>query len=99
MDETEELRQKLEIEAGIADWKLLKPHFDRGAVVIVKNGFNIIDIGLQIACNNTEQVQEWISTGTLIKPTLPQIESWEEKTLSFHSLVVAPFVLIQEIKH
>jgi len=99
MSETKDLRDKLELEVGTADWQQLKPHFERGVIVIVENGLDIIDIALQIASNNTEQVQEWITSGAIIKPTLEQMELWELKELSFRSIVVAPFVLIQKINH
>jgi len=90
---------KLRQECGLVDWRILKPHYERGALIIVREGLDIITAGVQVAVDNTATVAQWIEDQMLIKPTAAQAEDWEQRNLSFRSVVVAPFVLIQVISH
>lgn len=83
----------------MVDWRILKPHYERGALIIVREGLDIITAGVQIAADNTATVSHWIKDQTLIKPTADQADDWEQRNLSFCSIVIAPFVLIQTISH
>ena len=93
------IADKLRQECGLVDWRILKPHYERGALVIVREGLDIITAGVQIATDNSITVGRWIEDQTLIKPTAAQAEDWEQRNLSFRSVVVAPFVLIQMVSH
>jgi hypothetical protein len=90
---------KLKQECGIVDWRTLKSHYERGALIIVREGLDIIDAGTQIATDNTDTVSRWIADETLLKPTASQASSWERRNPSFRSVVIAPFVLIQILSH
>ena len=94
-----ELEQKLKQESGIVEWRMLKPHYERGALIITREGLDIITAGVQIASDNRTQVEHWIDDQSLIKPTPEQVSNWEQHNTRFRSLVVAPFVLIQMISH
>jgi len=93
------LVEKLQQECGIIEWQLLKPHYERGALIIVLEGFDIIEAGVQIANDNHTMIEQWITDQRLIKPTPEQAEDWEQHNTRFKSLVVAPFVLMQAISH
>ena len=93
------IADKLRQECGVVDWRTLKPHYERGALIIVREGLDIITAGVQIAVDNTATVSQWINEQTLIKPTAAQADDWEQRNLSFRSVVVAPFVLIQMVSH
>jgi len=93
------LAKQLTQECAVIEWSMLKPHYDRGALIIVKEGVDIITTGVQIAGNNTQLVQKWIDDQTLIKPTSDQASEWEQCNRSFRSVVIAPFVLMQMIMH
>ena len=66
---------------------------------MVREGLDLITAGVQIAADNTATVSHWIDEQTLIKPTADQADDWEQRNLSFRSVVVAPFVLMQMISH
>jgi hypothetical protein len=93
------LAQKLELECGIIDWQMLKPHYERGALIIARQGLDLITAGVQIASDNQVLVKQWITDQSLIKPTPEQASDWEQHNTRFKSLVVAPFVLMQIISH
>jgi len=93
------LAQKLTRECGVIEWPLLKPHYERGALIIVQEGLDIVSVGVEIAEDNQTQIKQWISDQRLIKPTPEQVDDWEQHNTHFKSLVVAPFVLMQIISH
>lgn len=99
LDSDEALSTNLQKECAIIEWSMLKPHYDRGALIIVKEGLDIISAGVQIAQNNTQLVEQWIADQTLIKPTPEQVIEWGQDNRSFRSVVVAPFVLMQTVSH
>lgn len=93
------LREKLRLESGVAEWALLREHIERDAAIIVTTDLDMIEAAYQIARDNTAQVRQWLNDGQLIKPAPEQIIAWQSSEPSFSSVVVAPFVLIQEIRH
>ena len=94
-----DLMKNLTQECGVIEWPLLKPHYERGALIIVQEGLDIIAVGMEIANDNQPQIKQWISEQSLIKPTSKQVDNWEQHNTHFKSLVVAPFVLMQLISH
>ena len=93
------LADKLRQEWGIVDWQLLKPHFARNALIMLSPKQDIITAGVQIASDNRELIEQWLADQTLSKPTASQSTEWEKSNPSFRSLVVAPFVLFQQLSH
>lgn len=93
------LLEKLRHESGIAKWSLLRDHIERDATFIVASGTDMIEVAYQIAQDNTKQVSQWLDEGQLVKPSPEQIADWQNSQPNFSSVVVAPFVLIQEVSH
>lgn len=93
----EALRKKLEGEAGPVDWKVLRPHLLRDAVVVINSSLDLIEVGIHIACDDTEQVGRWISEGNIRKPLENEIASWEKEEEDLRALVIAPYVIVQQL--
>ena len=81
-----------------AEWAWIKPHVQRDAVIIVGQNLNLLDVAKEVAANNAQLIQKWIQKGFLAKPNQEQIKEWDTSpTKRFTSIVVQPYVLIQEI--
>lgn len=94
----DDLRTILSKSFDEAEWGWLKPHIERDAVIVVSRELSLLEASVCIAQNETPKVDGWISQGLLAKPTLEQIEAWNrEPQKPFMSVVVQPFVLIQEV--
>ncbi|MGZ3688700.1 MAG: DUF2288 domain-containing protein [Bdellovibrionota bacterium] len=92
------LRQELSETLGEVEWSLVKPHLERGAVITVSLKLNLVEVAERVAADDTTQVSEWVQNGLLGKPSLSEIETWDKSpTRKVRSLVVQPYVLIQEI--
>lgn len=83
-----------------AEWSWLKPHALRDAIVIVAQNLHLLTVAEAIALDSSAQIQEWISQGLLTKPTQEQMDAWDQESgRKFMSLVVQPYVLIQDRYH
>ncbi|MEM9149057.1 MAG: DUF2288 domain-containing protein [Cyanobacteria bacterium P01_F01_bin.3] len=94
----EDLHAELTEMMGPVQWEWLKPHVQRDAVVIVNEQLNLPDVGVAIATNNTQTVEHWISEQLIVKPNAEQLTIWSSENKRFNSLIVQPFVLIQQPK-
>lgn len=93
-----DLRAELAENLDEAEWEWLIPHVQRDAVVVVANELDLLDVGVAIALNNVSTVQHWISEQLLAKPSTIQMSNWNgDRTKRFNSLIVQPYVLVQEL--
>ena len=92
------LRAKLNLETAQLAWSELERHFARGDVIKVAPGMDLVDAALQVAENNAATVQQWLADGRLAKAEMSDAEDWHARQPMFWVVVVAPWVLIQEMK-
>lgn len=99
-DEPSELRRELENAKDQAEWAWLARHAERDGVIRVSPGVDLVDIALAIARDDASTVAAWIAAGTIGKPTRAELDAWNARPdRKFLSLVVQPYVLVQEIVH
>jgi len=78
------------------EWHWLRPHLERGALIVVAPEFDLAEAAARISADDSTHVGAWIADGQLAKPTHTQIASWEkDPTRTFRMLIVQPYVLIQ----
>lgn len=96
----EELREKLKTEIDQTDWNALKIHHENGAVFIVDDKLELIDVGVAIAMDKLDFVKIWLDNDQLKRPTEEQVEQFNqneyEKLADF--LIIQPYVLIKLLK-
>lgn len=97
MTPREILRAKLNLETAQLAWPELERHFARGDVIKVATGMDLIDAALNIAENNAATVQEWLAEGRIARAQLSDAEDWHARKPMFWAVVVAPWVLVQEV--
>ncbi|NTV88270.1 MAG: DUF2288 domain-containing protein [Burkholderiaceae bacterium] len=91
------LRAKLNLETAPLAWPELERHFARGSVIKVAPGMDLVDAALQVAENNAATVQEWLEDGRIARAELADAEDWHARQPMFWTVVVAPWVLVQEV--
>ena len=92
-----DLKTQLSEQLASIEWNLLIPHAQRDAVVIVKEELNLLDVGVAVAEDDSTAVQSWISQQLIYKPSVQDLSAWNsEPKKQFMTLIVQPFVLIQE---
>jgi hypothetical protein len=91
-------REELALNVDEARWQWLKPHMERGAIVIVASALDLAEAGERMAADDSFSVAGWIDAGLVGKPTAADIARWDaEPQKKFLTLIVSPYVLIQEI--
>jgi hypothetical protein len=93
----QDLRAELTQNLDEAEWEWLITHVQRDAVILVPIELDLVDVGIAIASDNIPQVQQWIDEQLLAKPSAAQIGEWNgDRAKRFKSLIVQPYVLVQE---
>lgn len=88
-----QLREEIEE----VQWHWLRPHLDRGALIVVDPALDLAETAARISADDTAAVGAWITAGRLAKPTPAKIAAWDAEPLrAFRMLIVQPYVLIQE---
>ncbi|WP_017315774.1 DUF2288 domain-containing protein [Mastigocladopsis repens] len=92
-----DLRAELIENLDEAEWEWLIPHVQRDAVIVVAVELDLLDVGVAIASDNVSKVQIWIDEALLTKPSTTQVGEWNtQRTKRFNTLIVQPYVLVQE---
>ena len=89
-------REELALAFDEAEWGWLRPHLERGGLIVVDRELDIVEVGLKIAADDSTAISAWISGGKLAKPVAEQIAGWDADGALFLTLIISPYVLIQE---
>lgn len=91
------LRHTLNLETGKLSWPELQRHFARGVVIVVARELDLIDVAEAFAQDNSAQTKAWIAGGWIAHAQDTDAQRWHHHNSIFWSLVIAPWVLVQEI--
>ena len=95
-----DLQASLQASIDQAEWAWLSKHAERDVVICVSLEIPLLEVAVKIAEDDQAAVQAWVTGGKLSKPTRAQLDAWgAQPTKLFMSVVVQPYVLVQEILH
>lgn len=94
---TEELRQKLNLETGQLTWPELQRYFARGMVIIINPDLDLVEVAARFAENDKESVKKWTDCGLITRALDNDAIRWQETESLFWAVVITPWVLVQEI--
>ncbi|BCL38827.1 DUF2288 domain-containing protein [Nostoc sp. MS1] len=93
-----DLRAELSETIDESEWEWLIPHVKRDAVIVVSLDLDLLDVGEAIANDNIPSVQRWIDEQLISKPSDQQLGQWNNNQQKrFNTLIIQPYVLVQEI--
>ena len=94
-----DLREKLATELYPAPWSILAPQHARDVLFVVRAPLALLDVAVAVAEDRAADVQAWIESGQLARPTLEQAHAWaSEEGSRFVIAIVQPVVLAQRIE-
>jgi len=93
----EELRGVLNGQTSKLGWNELEAHFARGVVIKVDPALNLLDTGTAFVQDNSQQIEEWMKNGKIVRACDQDALNWSARNPVFWVVVVAPWVLIQEL--
>jgi hypothetical protein len=92
-----ELHDLLNAQAGRIGWDELARHFARGVVVWVAAGTDLLEIAESIVGDDADQISGLHAAGKLARARDEDAVRWSADKTEFWAVVVAPWVLVQEI--
>lgn len=93
------MREEIARTEGDVFWSDLQAHAARDALIIVSPEVDLVDAAVAIANNDVQQVDGWIRSGLLSKPTEEDLERWPlDANQRFTMVIIRPFVLIRRPK-
>ena len=90
------LRHKLNLETARAPWRELQTFFASGMVLYVRSDLDLLLAGEQFAADNAPIFQEWLAEGKVAQVSDEQALKWFEDDLDVWTLVIKPWILVQE---
>ncbi|MDP3841713.1 MAG: DUF2288 domain-containing protein [Oxalobacteraceae bacterium] len=91
------LHDKLVRETGRIAWSELQTCFATGAVIYVSDSLDLIDVAMRISKDDKAAVEQWMLTRQLGKISDDQAAEWLEMDATVWSVVVNPWILVQQI--
>ena len=91
-------KDELALAVDEAEWQWLKPHGERGVLIVVAPDLELAEAGIRIVGDDAEMVREWIEAGRLGQPSAEQLAAWDLfPAKRFQMLIVSPYILIKEL--
>jgi hypothetical protein len=90
------LHAKLNLETAMISWKELQRFFATGVVVWVDDALDMVDVALKISEDDSTAVADWLNSGLLARVSDEQALRWFEDDAMLWSVVVKPWILVQE---
>jgi hypothetical protein len=94
----EELLAHFNAQTAQLTWPELARHFARGVVVNVAAGMDLIAVAVAMAQDRAEEIETWTRAGQVQRASDDDARYWYEQDSVFWAVVVAPWVLVQEIE-
>jgi len=94
----EVLYAKLTLETAKMAWKELERFFASGALIAVQPELDLVEVAVCIANDDKTAIAQWLSDGHIAKVTDAQALRWHEADANLWTVVVKPWILVQEEK-
>jgi len=95
----EELRTHLHGETSKLPWVDLEKHFARGVVFKVEKGTDLLDVAIVMSRDDKETLEKMINEKKVVGAEIEDAKKWHEACASLWTVVIAPWVLVQEIEN
>ncbi len=95
-----EAEEKFKIHAETAKvvWKEIELFYAKGMMIYVHPELDLIKVAYHLSEDNTQQVEQWIEQGKILRSFDEQAAHWAESKEDIWSVVVKPWVLVQAVK-
>lgn len=98
MSSIEDQQVALAQETAKIAWSELQRFFAQGQVLQVADGLNLVAVAAEVAADDKAKVEARIASGDIAHVGDEQAKAWIENDSSVWSVVVAPWILVQNIK-
>lgn len=92
-----DLPTRLNLETGRLSWAEAERHFARGVMVKVAAELDLLEVAATMVEDDKSKFVGWLETGQVTKASTEDALRWHETQAQFWAVVIAPWVLAQEI--
>lgn len=92
------LEAKLHAETATISWAELQRFYAQGAVLQIATELDLIKVAVWFAEDCTQRLEPLFVSGAIAQPSNETARNWYATKASLWSVVVAPYVLVQEPK-
>ena len=96
-DHQEIARAKVNLETSQIAWKELQRFFAGGAALAVADDLDLVEVAFQMSADNATQIRQWMDAGKFGKVSDEQAAVWYGDDVLLWTVVVSPWVLVQQI--
>lgn len=97
-DSEQSTLEKLHSETALMSWKDLQRFFAQGNLLCVDKSLDLVQSAVWFADDAAEQLAPLIESNAIVEPSNDQARAWFDDNTELWTVVVAPFVLVQEQK-
>jgi hypothetical protein len=92
------LPQKLHSETALISWHELQRYFAQGVLILVDSSLNLVETAVLFAEDQADEIFQLMDSKLVAYPSNDQARTWYGNKADLWSVVVAPYVLVQEQK-
>jgi hypothetical protein len=92
------LRAKLNQETSQMQWTELLRYFAAGTVIAVSDDLDLIDVAARISMDDAASIAQWMAENRVAKVSDAQAKAWLESDAVCWTVVVKPWILVQQNK-
>lgn len=92
------LRAKINGETARMQWKALDRFFAAGAVIAVSSDLDLVEVAYRIASDDKDSIVKWMAENRIARVNDEQASAWLQADASLWTVVVKPWVLVQQEK-
>ena len=91
-------KAKIVGETAKAPWKELERFYAQGVLILVDSSLDLIDVSFAISSDDSQQVHQWMEVGLLKRNFDQQAIAWEKDNSDVWTVVIKPWILVQNPK-
>lgn len=92
------LRAKINQETSTAPWRELQRFFAQGSAVFVDKSLDLVEVACSMSLDRSDLFTGWLADGRVALVSDQQAKDWVESDAVLWTLVVKPWVLVQEME-
>jgi len=93
----EELIAHFNAQTAKLTWSELARYFARGVVIKVAPGMDLVAVAVAMAQDRADEIETWSQASQIQQASDEDARDWHDQESVFWAVVVAPWVLVQEI--
>jgi len=93
----EVVKSRLNTETAKIGWSEIQRFFAKGQVFIVAPELDLVDTAASMIHDEKSSVEKWLEQGQIRQAVTDDAKRWNESDPDLWAVVVAPWILVQEV--